>query len=178
MFVSFRIFLAGIISRVRQIFFKDQISVTGSIYDIEAKSLDGRTISLAQYRGKKLLITNTASRCGFTRQYEDLQKLHETFQNRLVVLGFPSNDFLWQEPGSNEEIASFCALNYGVTFQMFEKISVKGKHMHPVYKWLAAKSGISPSWNFCKYLVDENGQIKGFYEPKIKPLDKRITNLL
>ena len=135
-------------------------------------------ISFREFRGKKLLIANTASRCGFTSQYEDLQKLHEEFHDRVTVVGFPSNDFLWQEPGSNEEIASFCSLNFGVTFQMFEKISVKGKHVHPIYNWLAASSGVVPSWNFCKYLIDENGQVKGFFEPKIRPIDKRITNLL
>jgi len=178
MFVSIWIFFTSLISRIRQLFFQKRGPVTGSLYDLEAKSLDGRIIPFSEYRGKKLLIVNTASRCGFTNQYRDLQKLHETYRGKLEILAFPSNDFLRQEPGANEDIASFCSLNFGVTFQMFEKISVRGKNMHPVYKWLSARSGNSPSWNFCKYVVDENEQVRGFFQPKIKPLDKRITNLI
>ena len=147
-----------------------------SIYDFSMKALDGTTIDFKKYKGKKMLIVNTASKCGYTYQYEDLQKLHEQFGNKVTVLGFPANNFLWQEPGSSDEIASFCQKNYGVTFQMVEKISVKGKDKHPLYKWLTAKSGEAPSWNFCKYLVDENGNVVGFFDKKVNPLDKKIID--
>jgi glutathione peroxidase len=154
--------------------FSTEKSPEGTLYDFKIKSLEGELIDFEKYRGKKILIVNTASKCGYTYQYEDLQKLHETHGDKITVLGFPANNFLWQEPGSNTEIASFCQRNYGVTFQMFEKISVKGRDKHPLYKWLAAKSGESPSWNFCKYIIDKDGSVIGFYGPKVKPLDKEI----
>lgn len=147
-----------------------------SIYDFSMMALDGTMIDFKKYKGKKMLIVNTASKCGYTYQYEGLQKLHEQFGDKVTVLGFPANNFLWQEPGSNDEIASFCQKNYGVTFQMFEKISVKGRDKHPLYKWLAAKSGEAPSWNFCKYLIDENGNVMGFFNKKVDPLDKQIID--
>ena len=150
--------------------------VEGSIYDFKVKSLEGKEIDFAQYKGKNMLIVNTASKCGYTYQYEDLQKLHEQYGNQVKVLGFPANNFLWQEPGSNEEIAEFCQRNYGVDFQMFEKISVKGKDKHPLYKWLEAKSGKTPSWNFCKYIIDQQGNVIGFYPATVKPLDSAIVN--
>src|SRR5687767_8038154 len=124
--------------------------VKGSIYDFKVRSLDGKEIDFSAYKGKSLLIVNTASKCGFTSQYADLEKLYEEHGDKVTVLGFPANNFLWQEPGSNDEIASFCQKNYGVTFQMFEKISVKGRDQHPLYQWLTAKTGKIPSWNFCK----------------------------
>ena len=148
--------------------------VSGSIYDFKMTSLDGQDIDFAQYRGKALLIVNTASKCGFTPQYGDLEKLHEQYGDKVTILGFPANNFLRQEPGSNEEIATFCERNYGVKFQMFEKISVKGKHKHPLYQWLTARSGKTPSWNFCKYLIDKNGEVVGFYPSKVSPLDPAI----
>jgi glutathione peroxidase len=147
-----------------------------SIYEFKMKSLDGQVIDFNQYRGKKLLIVNTASKCGYTYQYEGLQKLHEQYGDKVTVLGFPANNFLWQEPGSNTEIAEFCQKNYGVTFQMFEKISVKGKDKHSLYKWLAAKSGETPSWNFCKYVVNEEGEVIAFFGKGVKPLDKEIID--
>lgn len=146
----------------------------GSIYDFKVNSLSGEPIDFNQYRGKKMLIVNTASKCGYTPQYADLEKMHEQFSDKVTVLGFPANNFLWQEPGSNNDIAEFCERNYGVDFQMFEKISVKGKDKHPLYRWLEAKSGKSPSWNFCKYLIDEKGEVIGFFEAKVKPLDSEI----
>ncbi|UXE66560.1 MAG: glutathione peroxidase [Chryseotalea sp. WA131a] len=151
-------------------------SVSSSIYDFKMKSLDGKEIDFAQYKGKNLLIVNTASKCGYTYQYEDLEKLHELYGDKVTVLGFPANNFLWQEPGGNEEIATFCQKNYGVKFQMFEKISVKGKDKSPLYKWLEAKSGKSPSWNFCKYVIDKTGNVVGFFPSKVKPLDKEIVD--
>jgi glutathione peroxidase len=150
--------------------------VSGSIYDFKMKALDGQDIDFNQYRGKNLLIVNTASKCGYTPQYADLEKLHEQYGDKVVVLGFPANNFLWQEPGSNEDIASFCERNYGVKFQMFEKISVKGRDQHPLYQWLEAKTGKAPSWNFCKYVVDKNGEVKGFFGSKVNPLDDQIVS--
>jgi glutathione peroxidase len=148
--------------------------VAGSIYDFKLKSLDGREIDFNQFKGKYLLIVNTASKCGYTYQYEDLEKLHDQYGDKVEVLGFPANNFLWQEPGSNEEIAEFCQKNYGVSFFMFEKISVKGSDKHPLYKWLEAKSGQVPSWNFCKYLIDRQGNVIAFFKPDVKPLDPQI----
>ena len=152
--------------------------VSGSFYDFKMKSLEGKEIDFAQYKGKNLLIVNTASKCGYTYQYEDLEKLHELYGDRVTVLGFPANNFLWQEPGTSEEIATFCQRNYGVKFQMFDKISVKGKDKSPLYKWLEAKSGNSPSWNFCKYVIDKTGKVVGFFPPKVKPLDNEIVSLV
>jgi glutathione peroxidase len=156
--------------------FSAQKEPVGNLYDFKMRALDGELVDFAQYKGKNLLIVNTASKCGFTYQYEDLQKLHENYGDKVTVLGFPANNFLWQEPGSNSEIAQFCQQNYGVTFRMFEKISVKGRDKHPLYRWLQAKSGKSPSWNFSKYLIDKNGSVIGLYGPKVKPLDKEIID--
>jgi len=169
----------GLVAFLSSKFSKTAITqVGGSIYDFKMKSLDGKEIDFSQYRGKSLLIVNTASKCGYTPQYEDLEKLHDQFGDKVAVLGFPANNFLWQEPGSSEEIASFCQKNYGVSFQMFEKISVKGKDQHPLYHWLSAKTGENPSWNFCKYVVDKNGNVVGFYPSKVNPLDKQIVDKL
>ena len=148
-----------------------------TIYDFKMNSLDGQQIDFSQYKGKNLLIVNVASECGFTPQYADLEKLHEQYGDKVVVLGFPANNFGGQEPGSNLEIAEFCQKNYGVKFQMFEKISVKGEDQHPLYQWLKEKTGQEPGWNFCKYLVKPDGSVK-FYPSKVKPLDTEIVNAL
>jgi glutathione peroxidase len=152
--------------------------VKESIYDFKIPSLEGKEIDFAQFKGKNILIVNTASHCGFTPQYADLEKLHEQYGDKVVVLGFPANNFLWQESGDNKEIATFCERNYGVKFQMFEKISVKGKDKHPLYKWLEAKTGKVPTWNFCKYLIDKNGEVIGFYQSKVNPLSKEILDAI
>jgi glutathione peroxidase len=152
------------------------LQAKGSIYDFKITSLDGQVIDFALYKGKKLLIVNTASKCGKTPQYADLQKLHEQHGDKVIVLGFPANNFLWQEPGSNEEIASFCERNYGVTFQMFEKISVKGSDKHPLYAWLEAKTGKTPDWNFAKYLVSEDGNTVTFFNSSVKADEKPIMD--
>jgi glutathione peroxidase len=152
--------------------------VAGSIYDFKMTSLDGKPVDFAKYKGKYMLIVNTASKCGFTPQYADLEKLDKQFGDKVAVLGFPANNFLWQEPGSNEEIATFCQKNYGVTFQMFEKISVKGKNKSPLYQWLEKKSGETPSWNFCKYLIDKQGNFMAFYSSKVNPMDPQILDKL
>jgi glutathione peroxidase len=148
-----------------------------SVYDFKMNSIDGQPIDFAQYKGKSLLIVNVASKCGYTPQYADLEKLHEDFGSKVVVLGFPANNFGSQEPGTNTEIAEFCQKNYGVKFQMFEKISVKGDDQHPLYQFLKEKTGQEPGWNFCKYLVKPDGTVK-FFSSKVKPLDSEIINAL
>lgn len=157
---------------------KQPSKVKGSIYDLKATALDGAEINFAQFKGKYMLIVNTASKCGYTPQYKDLEVLHKKYGDKVAVLGFPANNFLWQEPGSNAEIESFCEKNYGVSFQMFSKVSVKGKDKHPVYEWLEAKTGKSPSWNFCKYLVDRDGNTVTFFPSKVNPLDAAIVDAI
>ena len=153
-----------------------------TLHDFTVSTLEGEAFDLAQLIGKKVLIVNTASKCGFTPQYERLQKLYEQYGGEdFVVIGFPANNFLRQEPGSNEEIREFCTLNYGVTFPMMAKISVKGKDMHPVYQWLTKKelNGFKDSkvkWNFQKYLVDEEGKLVGMLPPMADPLSEGIIN--
>lgn len=154
-----------------------------SIYDFKVPALDGGEINMADFKGKKIMIVNTASECGFTPQYEDLQKLHEKYKDKLVIIGFPANNFGGQEPGSNEEISSFCKKNYGVTFKMAEKVSVKGADIHPLFKYLteeAAKKGIKDpiGWNFTKFLIDEKGKLIGVYSSKVKPGSEEIVKNL
>lgn len=148
-----------------------------TIYDFKLNSLEGKTIDFTLYKGKTLLIVNTASECGYTPQYADLQEVHEKFGDKITVLGFPANNFGGQEPGSNVQIAAFCKKNYGVTFQMFEKISVKGSDQHPLYQYLKEKSGKEPTWNFCKYLVKPDGTVK-FFASGVNPGDEAILNEL
>jgi glutathione peroxidase len=152
-------------------------------YDFIVRGIDGRDVDLARFKGKKVLVVNVASKCGFTRQYAELQELHEKYGDKVTVLGFPANNFLWQEPGSNADIASFCQVKYGVTFPMFEKISVRGAKQHPLYCWLSNKSlnGVidqAPRWNFCKYLLDEEGNALAFYPSKVSPLDESIVSAI
>jgi glutathione peroxidase len=153
-----------------------------SIYDIKVKSIDGNDFSMRQLQGKKVMIVNTASKCGFTPQYEQLESLYKDYGgDNFVILGFPANNFLSQEPGSNSEIKEFCNSKYGVTFPMMEKISVKGSDMHPLYKWLTEKklNGVMDTdvkWNFQKYLIDENGNLVAVIPPKERPAcDQVIT---
>jgi glutathione peroxidase len=139
----------------------------------------GKPETLCQYRGKVLLIVNTASYCGYTHQYEGLEALYRKYKDRgLVVLGFPSNDFGAQEPGSNQEIAEFCRLTYGVQFPMFEKSSVKSLKTNPLYAELVTRTGSAPKWNFHKYLIDRNGNPAGFFASKIEPDDRELLSLL
>lgn len=153
-----------------------------SLYTIPVVLNDGSSITLDQFKGKKILIVNTASDCGYTGQYEGLQKLHERFADKLVVIGFPANNFKQQEKGSDADIAAFCKKNYGVDFLLAQKSDViKGAGQHPVFQWLTdpAKNGWNdkaPSWNFSKYLISENGQLTGFFESAVEPetLDKYI----
>lgn len=146
-----------------------------SVYDFEARSIDGQTVPLSRYRGQALLIVNTASACGFTPQFAGLEKLHETYGARgLVVLGFPCNQFGSQDPGSNDQIASFCQRNYGVSFPMMAKIAVNGGDAHPLYRWLTAEApGLLGSkaikWNFTKFLVGKDGKVLKRYAPQDAP---------
>lgn len=156
-------------------------SLKKSIYDLKLKALDGKEIDFHQYQGKKLLIVNTASECGYTPQYTELQHLHETYGDKITILGFPANNFGGQEPGSNEAIASFCTKNFGVTFQLFAKSSVLPPDQNPLYEWLTqpAQNGWNaeaPTWNFCKYLVDEKGQLQKFFSAAVSPLSNEILN--
>lgn len=149
-----------------------------SFYDFKMTSIDGETVDFSKYKGQKVLIVNTASECGYTPQYEDLQALHEQLGGKVTVLGFPANNFGGQEPGSNLQIAQFCKKNYGVTFQLFEKVSVAGNDRTPLYAWLEKQSGQVPTWNFCKYLVDENGKVVKFFPSAVNPMDEQLTGLL
>jgi glutathione peroxidase len=171
----------------------------GSIYDFKAPGLTGGTINFSDFKGKKILIVNTASKCGNTPQYDDLEKLYEKYKDKLVVVGFPANNFGAQEPGANEEIAEFCKKNYGVTFPMAGKVSVKGDDIDPLFKWLVQQSNEmaknlptdnskdlawrdylrSPiTWNFTKFLIDENGNLIAVFHNKVNPMSEEITKYL
>ena len=151
-----------------------------SIYDFTMKDIDGTDVSLADYKGRVLLVVNVASRCGFTKQYAGLEKLYLTYADKgLVVLGFPANNFMGQEPGTEAEIKSFCSLTYGVTFPMFSKISVKGKDIHPLYAFLTSKelhpeSGGAISWNFNKFLIGRDGAVLAHYGSRTAPEDSEL----
>lgn len=153
-----------------------------SIYQFKVEDLSGNTFDFASLKGKKILIVNTASKCGYTPQYEQLEAIYNKYRNKnLVIIGFPANNFMWQEPGTNAEIAAFCKSKYGVTFPMMAKISVKGKDMHPIYKFLTQKklNGVLDSkveWNFQKYLINEKGQLEQVYMSGVKPNDEKIIN--
>ncbi|WP_461640611.1 glutathione peroxidase [Labilibaculum euxinus] len=155
-----------------------------SIYQFTVTSIDGSEFNFADLKGKKIMIVNTASKCGFTPQYELLEALYKEYQDKdFVIVGFPANNFLWQEPGTNEEIKEFCTKNYGVSFPMMSKISVKGNNIHPIYSWLTQKSknGVMDSkikWNFQKYLIDENGKLIDVLFPKEKPNCEKVISWL
>ena len=152
-----------------------------TIYQFKVQDIDGKTFDFATLKGKKIMIVNTASKCGLTPQYEQLEALYDKYKNKnFVIVGFPANDFMSQEPGSDKEIAQFCQLNYGVSFPMMSKISVKGKDMHPVYHFLTekAKNGLEDNkveWNFQKYLIDEKGHLVRVVSPRILPNDQSIV---
>jgi len=151
-----------------------------SLYDLSFTMNNGETIPLSTYKGKKILLVNTASDCGYTDQYEDLQKLYEENKDSLVIIGFPANNFKEQEKGTDEEIAEFCKLNYGVTFPLAKKSSVApGPDQHPVFQWLTDKNkngwtSKKPSWNFSKYLVNENGILVNYFDPSISPTGSEV----
>lgn len=155
---------------------------TKNLHQFKAHRIDGSDFDFSTLKGKKVLVVNTASKCGLTPQYEGLQKLYEKYKDKnFIVIGFPANNFLRQEPGTNSEIAEFCSKNYGVTFPMMEKISVKGDDMHPIYKWLTRKSengkfDAEVTWNFQKFMIDENGNLVDFVSPKEKPDSEKIVS--
>lgn len=154
-----------------------------SLYDVKIKDVNGDNLDLNQYKGKKILFVNVASKCGFTNQYDGLQELYSKYKNELVVIGLPCNQFGEQEPGTEKEIQSFCRANYGVEFPITEKIEVKGEGQHPVYKWLTQKSengkkDSSVKWNFQKYLVDEQGEFLDYWFSITKPTSSKITKYL
>lgn len=153
------------------------------IHDYSFLDINGYTVELREFEGKKILFVNVASKCVYTPQYDQLQELHKIYSEKVVVIGFPCNQFLKQEKGTDKEIASFCRKNYGVDFLMASKIDVKGKNQHPIYQWLTSKSlnGVKRSkvkWNFNKYLVDENGNLLKKFKSKVKPMDEKIISLI
>jgi glutathione peroxidase len=148
-----------------------------SVLDHKFANLRDEPVSLCQFRGKVLLVVNTASECGYTPQYEGLEGLYRRYRDQgFAVLGFPANDFGGQEPGANQQIAEFCRVNYGITFPIFAKTSVVGKNAHPLYRELAAKTGKPPRWNFHKYLLDRAGEPVAAFESAVEPADTRITS--
>lgn len=158
-------------------------TMESSFYDFKLKDINGKDVDFSEFKGKKLLLVNVASKCGYTKQYAQLQELYATHGDKILILGFPANNFGGQEPGSNEEIAAFCDAEFGVTFPMFEKISVKGFDKHPLYRWLsdASQNGWNneePSWNFCKYFVNEKGELVKFFPSSVTPLDEQILSLI
>jgi glutathione peroxidase len=160
-----------------------EITMVENFYDFKMNDIDGNPVDFSQFKGQKLLIVNVASECGYTPQYAELQELYEKYKDEVVVLAFPANNFGGQEPGSNEDIKSFCTENYGVTFPIFEKISVKGVDKHPLYRWLSDKSmngwnNSEPSWNFCKYFINGQGELVKFFPSSVKPMDDEIISLI
>jgi glutathione peroxidase len=155
------------------------VSAQSGFYDFKVKTLEGEDFNLASLKGKKVMVVNTASKCGYTPQYKDLEEIYMQYEGKLVIIGFPANNFLNQEPGSALEIRQFCTDKYSVTFPLMEKISVKGKDMHPLYKWLTSKelNGVMDSevkWNFQKYLIDENGKLVDVLYSKEKPGSEKV----
>jgi glutathione peroxidase len=153
-----------------------------NFHHFKAQTISGETLDFSSLEGKKVLVVNTASKCGLTPQYKELEELYKTYRDdNFTIIGFPANNFMNQEPGTNEEIKEFCEINYGVTFQMMSKISVKGKDMDPIYQWLTSKeaNGVMDSkvsWNFQKYMIDEKGNLVDFVSPKDSPMSDKIVN--
>jgi glutathione peroxidase len=172
----------GVNSRV--VLSEEKKAPASSLYDIPFETIAGESSSFAAYKGKKIVIVNTASDCGYTGQYEELQSLYAQAKGEIIIVGFPANDFKAQEKGSNEQIASFCKKNYGVEFPIAAKSSVvKGKEQHPVFAWLSdpAKNGWNkeaPAWNFSKYIIDEEGRLIGYFDPGVSPLGKDFLKAL
>lgn len=159
----------------------NKMQATHTLHNFVVKDIDGKDFDLASLKGKKVLVVNVASKCGLTPQYKDLQALYDKYKDQnFVVIGFPANNFMGQEPGTNEQIKEFCTLNYGVTFPMMDKISVKGKNQAPLYKWLTNKSENGKidqevTWNFQKFLIDEDGNLVDVVLPKESPMSEKIV---
>ena len=178
--LSILFFIYGINSFISETQESELQQETQNIYQFSVHDIKGKVFDFSTLKGKKIMVVNTASKCGLTPQYEDLQSIYEKYNEKgLVIVGFPSNDFLWQEPGSSDEIAAFCKLNYGVTFPMMGKIKVKGSEMHDVYSFLTdkRKNGLKDSkvkWNFQKYLINRKGELEKVISPKTKPNDPEV----
>ncbi len=175
-----KIFLASAFTLIISSF---AFSQTNSIHQFKVKSIDGKIVDFAKFKGKKILVVNTASECGYTPQYEGLQKLYEANKDKLVVVGFPCNQFGGQESGTEETIKEFCKARFGVTFPLTSKVDVKGDNIAPIYKWLCTKeeNGVLDAtikWNFNKFLLDENGKMLAYFPSKTKPDSEEIANLL
>lgn len=161
----------------------ETINPPATIYEFKVPSIEGGTIDFSQYKGKKILVVNTASKCGYTPQYEGLEKIYKEYKDKLVVVGFPADNFGHQEPGTNEEIQEFCKIRFGVTFPLASKVDVVGENVHPLFKWLTTKNenGVldaTVKWNFTKFLLDENGKLLASFESKVKPKSDEILQYL
>jgi glutathione peroxidase len=177
-------FFGNIRGGENQLVKNEKIMPTQSLYNLPLELNNGQTVPLEQFKGKKLLLVNTASNCGLTGQYEELQELHKKYQGKLIVIGFPANDFKEQEKGSNEEIAQFCKINYGVEFPLAAKSTViKKAGQNKIFDWLTdeSKNGWNnqqPTWNFAKYLIDENGNLRYYFEPTLSPLSSQVISAI
>ena len=154
-----------------------------SIYDIPLNNLNGEPFSLSDSKGKKILIVNVASKCGYTSQYNDLQNLYESYSNKIEIIAFPCNDFGGQEPGTNAQISEFCSINYGVKFPIMDKVNIKKGNVHSIYKWLTDPklngwNSTPPSWNFGKYLIDEKGRLLNYFPSSVSPTSDKIISQL
>ncbi|MFK8044634.1 MAG: glutathione peroxidase [Crocinitomicaceae bacterium] len=183
--LSFGLLLSTVYQTVQYIVPSEEASelASTSIYDFAIKDIDNNPVSLADFKGKKILFVNVASKCGYTSQYAELQKLHEKYKEKLVVIGLPCNQFGGQEPGTGEEIKTFCQKNYGVEFLITEKIDVKGDNQHAIYKWLTSKTmngkmDSEVKWNFTKYLVSETGTLIEYFSSNVEPMSELITKQL
>ncbi len=177
------LFAASIIAASAFTTVDKQAAKLPTIYQFKIEALTDGTIDFKSFKGKKILIVNTASKCGYTAQYEELQALYEKYKDKLVVIGFPANNFGGQEPGSNAEIKEFCSSKFSVTFPMTTKVSVKGNDMHPIYQWLTSKekNGVLDAdikWNFNKFLLNEKGELIAYFPSKVKPMSEEITGKL
>jgi len=174
--------LKNVISFIVACFIATNLQAQESIHEFKTETINGEAFDMASLKGKKVLLVNTASKCGLTGQYKELQGLYETYKdNNFTIIAFPANNFLNQEPGTNEEIQEFCELNYGVTFPLMSKVSVKGKDINPIFDWLTDKdkngvSGSAVSWNFQKFLIDENGKLVEVLSPRESPMSDKITS--
>lgn len=181
--VSALLFIQCNMNTSTQLPMESNATTAKSFYDFKIAGLEGGEINMNDYKGKYILCVNVASKCGYTPQYKGLQELYTKYSDKLVVIGFPCNQFLGQEPGSNEEIADFCEKNYGVTFPIATKLDVKGKNQHPIYKWLTSKSenGVEDSsvaWNFHKFLIGPDGQYIAGFGSRVEPMSTEITSLI
>jgi glutathione peroxidase len=173
-----------IVALLNLIIVNSMLAQNKNFHSFSAKTIDGSILDFSTLKGKKVLVVNTASKCGYTPQYKELEELYKQYGGeKFTIIGFPANNFLSQEPGTDDEIKQFCEVNYGVTFQMMSKISVKGDDIHPVYKWLTTKeeNGVMDakvSWNFQKFMIDENGNWVDYVEPKKGPMSEKIINWL